>query len=304
MSKIGVLASVAAMALLPLASPAHARAKPAAAAPADACDRRCLLSALTEYGDGMLLNTTSRLKVAADVRVTYNGMVGSLGKSEVWGQVKRLPYRLTLVDAETGTAAMLATLTNGPTRDAEKWWFFVVRLKIAHRQITEVEEIAFDGTLGGIPASTLHEPDRIFDTLLPEEERVDRTKLFDIANQYFDAVSKRVDYHSVPWHPECQRLELGAYTVNSGLNNGSCGTEFEVPRVKWNVENRRFYIADVQRGVVAAMGNFTTPPEYPNNNGSVVFEIFKVQDGMIRHIEAFFRGNGQLHSGWGTGPGS
>jgi hypothetical protein len=47
-----------------------------------------------------------------------------------------------------------------------------------------------------------------------------------------------------------------------------------------------------------------TPPELPNNNGSVVFEVFKIQDGLIRHIEAFFRGNGQLHSGWGEGPGS
>jgi hypothetical protein len=47
-----------------------------------------------------------------------------------------------------------------------------------------------------------------------------------------------------------------------------------------------------------------TPPEYPTNNGSVVFEVFKVQDGMIRHIHAFFRGNGQAKSGWGEGPGS
>jgi len=55
--------------------------------------------------------------------------------------------------------------------------------------------------------------------------------------------------------------------------------------VKWNVRNRRFYIAD---------------PEH----GSVVFEVFKIQDGLIPQIEAFFRGNGQLHSGWGTGQGS
>ncbi|MEI9892194.1 MAG: hypothetical protein WDN45_18600 [Caulobacteraceae bacterium] len=69
--------------------------------------------------------------------------------------------------------------------------------------------------------------------------------------------------------------------------------------MKWTVINRRFYIADVERGVVLAVGNFTTPPEYPKNNGSVVMEVFKVQDGMIRHISAFFRGNGQPHSGWG-----
>jgi len=35
-----------------------------------------------------------------------------------------------------------------------------------------------------------------------------------------------------------------------------------------------------------------------------VMEAFKVQDGMIRHIHAFFRGNGQPKSGWGTGPGA
>jgi len=32
--------------------------------------------------------------------------------------------------------------------------------------------------------------------------------------------------------------------------------------------------------------------------------VFKVQDGLIRQIHAFFRGNGQAASGWGDGPGS
>ncbi len=51
-------------------------------------------------------------------------------------------------------------------------------------------------------------------------------------------------------------------------------------------------------GVVKLPIASTTPPEYPKNNGSVVMEVFKVQDGLIRHIGAFVRGNGQLHSGW------
>ncbi len=140
--------------------------------------------------------------------------------------------------------------------------------------------------------------------MLPVEERSTLKELFDIANKYFDAVSQKVDYHLVPWHPECQRIELGTFTVNAERAPGSCGGEFQRPNVKWNVSNRRFYIADVERGVVMAIGNFMTPPEYPTNNGSVVFETFKVQDGLIRHIHAFFRGNGQLHSGWGEGPGA
>jgi hypothetical protein len=92
--------------------------------------------------------------------------------------------------------------------------------------------------------------------------------------------------------------------VNAPRTAGSCRGEFQVPSVKWNVENRRFYIADVERGVVLAVGNFMAPKEYPNNNPSVVMEVFKVQDGMIRHIAAFFRGNGQPRSGWGEGLGS
>lgn len=47
------------------------------------------------------------------------------------------------------------------------------------------------------------------------------------------------------------------------------------------------------------VANFTSPPDYPENNASVVFEVFKVQDGLIRHIEAMFRGNStQKTSGW------
>ncbi len=277
---------------------------PAAAATKSNCDRRCLLEVLTEYTEALSDNNLSRLKLAPTVKATANGTAVAVGKGEVWGKVKRIPYRQTFVDPETGAAVFYGTITNTPTRDAEKWWFYVVRLKVADRQITEVEEIAFDGTLGGTPASSLRLPDRIWDDVLPVEERVDRKRLFELADAYFSAVSHEVDYHNVPWHPECQRLELGVFTVNSNLNNGSCGGEFQVARVKWNVVNRRFYIADVERGVVLAIGNFTTPPEFPTNNGSVVMEIFKVQDGLIRHIEAFFRGNGQLHSGWGEGPGS
>ena len=117
-------------------------------------------------------------------------------------------------------------------------------------------------------------------------------------------MSQKIDYHKVPWHPECTRIELGTFTVNAPRTAGSCGGEFQLPSMKWNVMNRRFYLADSERGVVIAVGAFTTPPEYPHNNGSVVMEVFKVQDGLIRHIEAFFKGDGQLHSGWGDGPGS
>jgi len=281
------------------------------------CDRRCLLAFLTEYTEALTDNNVARLAVATNVRVTSNGQIAALGKGQVWGPVRRLPYRQTFVDPLSGAAVFYGVVTTatraarGGARPqsetaAEHWWFYVVRLKVEQQRITEVEEISYEPPPGGFgaPPSSLSLPDRIFDTWLPQSERVSRQQLFDIANRYFDAVSHKIDYHDVPWHPECQRIELGVFTVNSERSPGSCGGEFQVPSMRWNVENRRFYIGDVERGVVLAIGNFMTPPEYPSNNGSVVFEVFKVQDGLIRQIHAFFRGNGQPVSGWGDGPGS
>ncbi len=290
----------AAAALTLLLSPA-ATAQPPKAAGGSSCDRRCLLRFLTDYTEALTDNDASRLTVTPNVRVTSNGVVTTLGKGEMWGPGRRLPYRQALVDPLSGAAVFYGVVDNGG-QDA----FYIVRLKIEQRKITEVEEVSYAKPAGGFGAdpASLTLPDRIFDTVLPPDERVSRQQLFDIANQYFDAVSHKIDYHLVPWHPECQRVELGTFTVNAPRTAGSCGGEFQKADVKWNVRNRRFYIADVDRGVVMAIGNFMTPPEYPKNNGSVVFETFKVQDGLIRQIHAFFRGNGQLHSGWGEGAGS
>jgi hypothetical protein len=287
------LTAILAAALLPTVA--------AAKAPAPSCDRRCLLRTLTEYTEAVTDNDASRLPLAKSVRATFNGVEGALGKGDVWGAGRRLPYRQAFVDPATGSAVFYGIVSTATRSDKGRWWFYVARLKVKDRKITEIEEIAYEKPEGGFGAdpSTLTLPDRIYDTLLPADERSTRKQLFAIADKYFSAVSHQVDYHDVPWHPECQRVEIGTFTVNATGTPGSCGGEFKTPSVKWNVINRRFYIADVERGVVLAVGNFTTPPEYPKNNGSVVMEVFKVQDGMIRHISAFFRGNGQLHSGWG-----
>lgn len=258
------------------------------------CNRRCLLEFLQTYTEGVLDNDTSRIKVAPNLRVTSNGTDVQLGKGEIWGQAKRMPYRQAFVDPVTGAAIFLGTATNAPTSQGERWWFYMLRLKVVAKRITEVEEISYDGMLGRTPASKLTQADRIYDALLPPDEQITRGELIATANKYFDVVSGTLDYHDVPWHPECSRLEDAVLTVNQPGSAGSCAGEFENPRIKWIVKNRRFYVVDVQRGVVVAVANFTSPPEYPNNNASVVFEAFKIQDGLIRHIEAMFRGDSSM----------
>ena len=258
------------------------------------CNRRCLLEFLQTYTEGLLDNDTSRIKVASNLRVTSNGADVSLGKGEVWGLAKRMPYRQAFADPVTGAVMFMGTVTNAPTNQGERWWFYMVRLKVVAKEVTEVEEISYDGMLRGTSPSKLNQADRIYDSVLPESERVSRTELIATANKYFDVVSGYLDYHDVPWHPECSRLEDAVLTVNQPESSGSCAGEFKIPRMKWIVKNRRIYIADVDRGVVMAVANFTSPPEYPNNNASVLFEVFKIQDGLIRHIEAMFRGDSSM----------
>jgi hypothetical protein len=258
------------------------------------CNRRCLLEFLQTYTEGLLDNDTSRIKVASNLRVTSNGADVALGKGEVWGLAKRMPYRQAFVDPVTGAVMFMGTVTNAPTNQGERWWFYMVRLKIVARQVTEVEEISYDGMLRGTSPSKLNQADRIYDSVLPESERISRAELIATANKYFDVVSGYLDYHDVPWHPECSRLEDAVLTVNQPESSGSCAGEFKLPRMKWIVKNRRIYIVDVERGVVMAVANFTSPPEYPNNNASVLFELFKIQDGLIRHIEAMFRGDSSM----------
>ena len=258
------------------------------------CDRRCLLQFLQTYTEALLDNDISRINAAPALRATSNGTDVKLGKGEVWGLAKRMPYRQAFIDPTTGAVMFLGTLTNAPTNQGERWWFYMLRLKVVAQQVTEVEEISYDGMLRGNSPAKLSQGDRIYDAVLPDSERVSRSELAAIANKYFDVVSGTLNYHDVPWHPECSRLEDALLTVNQPESAGSCAGEFENPRMKWIVKNRRIYVTDVERGIVAAVANFTSPPEYPNNNASVVFEVFKIQDGLIRHIEAMFRGDSSM----------
>src|SRR4029078_3708087 len=98
----------------------------------------------------------------------------------------------------------------------------------------------------GAAPSSLTLPDRIFDTVLLESERSTREQPLNIDTKYFAAVSHRIDYRQVRWHPECQRIELGVFTVNAPRTAGSCAGEFQIDSVWWNVENRRFSIADLE----------------------------------------------------------
>lgn len=288
------------------------------------CDKRCLLLQLNTILEAIGSNTPTGLPIAPDAKITSDGATGKLESSPVWGPARRIPYRLVFADPVTQSAVFYGVVTNSYERPAgapaanrpmpqgagDQWWYYVLRIKVSGsgKMITEVEQLDFEPPKGGFGADAirnLHQPDRIWDQVIPESERSTREELFAVADKYWDSVSKRIDTKDVPWGPSCQRLESGTVTTDAAGFPWSCGNGMKQPSVYWIVENRRYYIADVERGVVLGFAVFMTPKEFPKNPFGLAIEFFKVENGLIQALDAFSRTRSYAqHSGWGEGPGS
>jgi hypothetical protein len=292
------------------------------------CDKGCLLSVATAYTEALTINDVTGVTAAPTVRVTSNGDVTTLGHGEVWGPKRRIHYRQTFTDPETGSVLFLGTVTDDAPGGAATWWFYVARLKVEGRAITEVEEISTTRDFRGFDpnatrASELVLPDRTWDQVLPADEQSSREELMGVANNYWDWLARTRDWTQVPFGPDCQRTEDGTFTTNAAVAHSSCPGFFgpngpfgatttttaptgtpgsTVPAATRGVANRRFYIVDTERGVVAGFAAFTSTQGSTTRVTGIIPEIFKVVAGHVQLIEAFFRPEGQTHAGWGDEP--
>ena len=125
------------------------------------CDRRCLLQVMFEYTEAITDNDLSKVPLSPKVRATSNGTETPLGKGDVWGPARRLPYRQMFVDPVTGAAIFYGVVTivhpaaaarRARGRDAPAWWYYVARLKVEARRITEIEEMSYEPPKGGFGA--------------------------------------------------------------------------------------------------------------------------------------------------------
>jgi hypothetical protein len=279
------------------------------------CDRRCLLKIMTVYTDAISTKNTSAIPISPNAKITNNGNTTSLGTGLIWqtpGSL-RLPYRNVQIDPVTGSATLFALITNVTVPvtstpelidnpPAGQWWYVGLRLKVENQLITEIEELASTIGITGTDPSTIHTiPDRIWSTYIPPSQQSSRDELTAIADSYWSTVAGQLPWQQTPFHPECQRYELGTQTTNAVFGPGSCGTEFLAPELQGGtVTNRRIYVVDEDYGVVMGIAWFGGPN---STRGDAILEGFKIQDGLIRAIEAWYPLQGQSYSGWGEGQG-
>jgi hypothetical protein len=189
-----------------------------------------------------------------------------------------------------------------------------VRLKIAEGKITEVEQLAIrpavqlggGGRGGAAPAAVpppttadrvlaMKQPHPIYFETIPENERASREDLVIAANHYFTALARHDSKGYYPFTTDCVRIENGQVSTNDCLANFT-GTSLNgiVDRIR----DRRFVAVDRERGIVFAFGFFD---HYRINWTWQLAELFKIEKGKIRRIEAVFhQAPFGIPSGWST----
>jgi hypothetical protein len=180
-------------------------------------------------------------------------------------------------------------------------------LKILNGLITEAEQLAIRperSLSGAAPASKflptgeavekMGSPHPIFAEVIPEAERPCREELVKIANYYFAGLQRNDGKGYYPFTDDCVRFENGMMATKE------CKKQFEtqLKGVVSQIRDRRFVAVDRERGIVFAFGFFD---HIQINWTWQIAELFKIEKGNIRRIEAVFhRCPYGLNSGWST----
>jgi hypothetical protein len=292
----------------------------ATAGAAQDCDRSCLLGLADGYLAALVAHDPAKAPVAANVRFTENTHVLKLGEGSAWTNATGVrSYKLQVADAAVGQVA-LYTVMDGKERAA----ILTLRLKVADRRITEVETVYVGiGQSGMASLDNLKDLAPVWNEVLPQASRRTRAELIAITDRYFATLE---DGHKnyIPFTDDCLRVENGVMTAGNtkgtGIGAMNCRDNLNQPIWAYitHVKPRRYLAVDVERGLVSGMFMFRhmgTEKSYVNDKGEtvpfseamlrkqavVIAEVFKIEDGKIRRIEAVMTGNLDIDtpSGWG-----
>jgi hypothetical protein len=283
------------------------------------CDRKCLIGLSEAYLAAMVAHDPAKAPVSATARFTENTRVLKLGEGSAWTNVTRMQsYKVYVADPGAGQVA-LYTVMDGKERPA----ILTLRLKVADRRIVEIETVYVGiGQTGLGSLDNLKVAAPVWDEVLPAAKRRSREEMIAITDRYFATLQDgHKDY--IPFTTDCLRVENGVMTAGNpqAQGIGALGCRENLNQPIWayitQVKPRRYLAVDEERGLVSGMFMFRhagTEASYVNDKGEtvpfsaamlkkqavVIAELFKIEDGRIRRIEAVMTGNLDLDasSGW------
>jgi hypothetical protein len=276
------------------------------------CNRRCLDIFLDQYLQALLNKDPSSVPWAKDLTFTENNVALKIGDG-LWGTITDLgPEDVRAADPSTGEVMYMGAVSEHGQQS-----FFALRLRIKGQQVAEVETIVDRKGLGpgpfGDPAELQPLPILLED--VPAQRRAPREKMIALADGYFSTLQLNDGHIFTVFDPACSRRENGVWTASdphpdpqstySQFGKFSCEEGFKLGNYRWDdrVRDRRFPLVDEEKGLVLAglfidhsgrLQKYTTtdgvehdsPVKAPHS--FCALELFKIQDGKIRHAESVF----------------
>ncbi len=273
------------------------------------CDRACLENAIDTYIDAVIAHDPAKVMLAADAKFTENGQRLEPGDG-LWNTASgRGTYKLYISDPQGRQAGFIGTIyENGVPA------ILALRLKLDNLQISEIETFIARSDSGALKLEELAVPHPVFLEAIPPEERISRDSLMIISNMYFTALERNDGKGIYPFTDDCNRLENGKPTTNNPANDGrpidiegmGCKEQFETGFFNFvtRIRDRRFMVVDEERGLVLTFAFFDhagNVPEVTLTNGMTIpigvkrpwtweiAELFKIEKGLIRQIEALYQ---------------
>ncbi len=277
--------------------------------PPAALDRPYLEGMVDRYLNALVAHDPSRLPLAKNVKFTENTIPLPVGEA-LWQTASDLPaYRLIACDPQNGQVGFFAFMKeNGfPV-------ILAARLKVAREEITELETIVVREGQRPIPEENMQRVKPLYLEALKPEEKVSREEMLRVSDLYFDALEQD-NADIVPFYPECNRVENGMQTTNNP--DLFLTPEGETPMPTdcigqinartfiyiASIRPRHWTVVDEERGLTfgtfvfhhkGTLRSFTLPdgterriiPIAQRPFTVVVMELFKIQNGRIREIEA------------------
>ncbi|HTN60798.1 MAG TPA: hypothetical protein VL147_04515 [Devosia sp.] len=268
--------------------------------------REALYSLLDEYLAALLNRAPERVRWATGARTSENNVMLKIGEG-LWGTIDEIgDYRLLFADQQENQVGYFGTLREGPEESA-----FTLRLKVNEDgAIEEAETLIVRQIDSGIKFEPQHFDDKPILNSLAKGQGT-REDMIALSDGYFSTLQQNDGTLHTRFHPECNRVENGVQTTNNPdfavvpVAALDCESQFRMGVYRYDdrLRSRRYPLVDLERGLVLAFAFIDHSGrirEYQLTDGRTVrsplarphsfylAELFRIEDGMLRQIEANF----------------
>ncbi len=269
--------------------------------------RKQLYAVLDSYLGALAMRDSGSVNWAKNALTSENNVMLEPGDG-LWGTIDRIgDYRLLFADEHAGQVGYFGVVYEHKEESA-----FSLRLKInATGEIEEAESIVVRQSDSGIKFLDPKYWDKpILNSNV--DMPASREEMVALADGYFSTLQMNDGTIRTKFHPECDRVENGVQTTRNPefayivpVAALGCEEQFRMGNYRYDdrLRGRRFPLIDEERGLVLAFGfidhcgrlaeyeltdgrTVQSPIRYPHS--FYLAELFKIEDGMLRQIEANF----------------